>query len=174
MDIMNSTKHILQKIIVNNYSYAILRPFIYLAERIKASRKNYVDKQQLAGFKLKAENIFADGIVKHGPVTGMKRSGTGSGASSNYAKLLGSYEKELHPFLAQIIEIPFSQIINIGSDDGYYAIGLALKMPQAQVTAFDINKKARELTQLNARLNQVGNLAVAGKFSADELTKQVA
>src|SRR6516164_6432959 len=39
-------------------------------------------------------------------------------------KWLGTYEQELLPVIQQIIQTPYSTIIDIGSAEGYYAVGL--------------------------------------------------
>lgn len=43
--------------------------------------------------------------------------------------LLGTYERELHPWLERIFASPFAHVIDIGGGTGYYACGLALRMP---------------------------------------------
>lgn len=40
-------------------------------------------------------------------------------------KLLGCYEAELQGVLAQILATPYQDILDIGSAEGYYAVGLA-------------------------------------------------
>jgi hypothetical protein len=54
-------------------------------------------------------------------------------------QLLGAYERELHEAISKVIETGFDQIIDIGASDGYHAVGLALRMPQAQVHAYERN-----------------------------------
>ena len=51
--------------------------------------------------------------------------------------LLGTLELEIHPAFAELSAFRFDQIINIGATEGYYAVGMALKWPQATVYAFE-------------------------------------
>jgi hypothetical protein len=68
-----------------------------------------------------------------------------------FPKLLGSYEKELHNFFYNISQKNYTNIINIGCDDGYYLIGIALKLKGVDYYGFDINDRAlRECKQLIA------------------------
>ena len=58
-------------------------------------------------------------------------------------KLLGTYERELHAFIAEAIETGYSHLIDIGAAEGYYAVGLALRMADCVVHAFDTDPEAR-------------------------------
>ena len=90
--------------------------------------------------------------------------------SSTYAKLLGSYEMELLPALKKLTALPYNNLINIGSDEGYYAVGLARLMPELNVVAFDCNKTAREKCNSLALLNGVQDrIKVKGCFTINDL-----
>ena len=60
-------------------------------------------------------------------------------------KLLGCYEAECHPFIEEACGRTYSQVINIGAGEGYYAVGLARRMPTVPVIAFEANAINREL-----------------------------
>jgi hypothetical protein len=70
-------------------------------------------------------------------------------------KLLGVYERELHAAVAGWRVDPPALIANVGCAEGYYAVGLAVALPQTRVLAYDIDPKARELCERLARLNRV-------------------
>jgi hypothetical protein len=70
-------------------------------------------------------------------------------------KLLGSYELECHSFVEAICFRTYDQVINIGAGEGYYAVGLALRLPRARVIAFERHARSRELCIALARLNRV-------------------
>ena len=70
-------------------------------------------------------------------------------------KLLGTYEMELEPFIREAIATQPDIVVDIGSAEGYYAVGLAVALPEAEVHAFDINPLAHRLLLANARLNGV-------------------
>lgn len=83
--------------------------------------------------------------------------------------LAGTYEKELHPFLEQIIATPYQNILNIGCAFGYYATGLALRMPHVAVHAFDINEAEQKRCRDMAALNNVSDrVTVAGLFQGED------
>jgi hypothetical protein len=72
-------------------------------------------------------------------------------------KLLGTYENELHEPLEKLISRHPTLVINVGCAEGYYAVGMARRLPKAKVMAFDADPKARRAPLGNAALNQVHN-----------------
>lgn len=115
--------------------------------------------------------LFSDGVVRHGPFAGLRYAELTSVGSALYPKLLGSYESELHPWMAEICDAGYSEIIDVGCAEGYYAVGLALRVPQATIYAYDLWEGAQQLCADFARLNGVGDrVVVRSLFTADELT----
>jgi methylase of polypeptide subunit release factors len=54
-------------------------------------------------------------------------------------------------------------VIDIGCAEGYYAVGLALRIPSAYVIAFDTNREATDLCRLMADLKRLSHrLITAG------------
>jgi hypothetical protein len=70
-------------------------------------------------------------------------------------KLLGSYELECHSFVEEICSQTYDRVINIGAGEGYYAVGLARRLPGAKVIAFESHAKSRQLCAVLAQLNGV-------------------
>ena len=95
-----------------------------------------------------------DGKVMTGPFSGMAYIEEACG-SALCPKLVGSYEAELHQVIQAIIQRPYPLIVDVGAAEGYYACGLAMRLPHARVLAYDINPVARELCERMARLNGV-------------------
>jgi hypothetical protein len=98
-----------------------------------------------------------DRVVATGPFQGMRyidldKAPLGSPIAPC---LLGSYEAELHPLLEELIAEEFRRVVNIGSSEGYYAVGMALRLPQAQVFAFESDDNTRPLCGQMATLNGV-------------------
>jgi precorrin-6B methylase 2 len=83
--------------------------------------------------------------------------------------LLGTYEMELHPWLNQLFHGEFSQIIDIGANFGYYAVGLARRFPSATSVAFDADWWARRTVREMASANGVDGVSVKGLCSASWL-----
>lgn len=116
--------------------------------------------------------LFCDGIVRHGPFAGLKYPELTSIGSALYPKLLGSYESELHSWIQEICDAGYSEIIDVGCAEGYYAVGLARRVPDAHVYAYDIYEGAQTLCANCAAANDVADrLSIRGAFSADELLR---
>ena len=96
-----------------------------------------------------------DLTVLHGPFTGMKYPGSEAAGSAFIPKLLGSYERELHPVLEHLLAKSYTAMVDVGCAEGYYAVGIARRLPQCQVTAYDLDSRARSLCQSMAALNGV-------------------
>lgn len=90
-------------------------------------------------------------------------------------KLLGTYEKELWGVVHEIVNSSYESVVILGAAEGYYAVGLAYRMPKVEVVAFEAQSDIRlRLTQL-ARENQLANRIVCkGKCDAAKLESQLA
>ena len=71
--------------------------------------------------------------------------------------IFGTYEVELHPFIEEVAQKSYDCILDIGSAEGYYAVGLALRM-KTTVHAFDCEPRERYHLRQMARLNGVTDL----------------
>ncbi len=73
-----------------------------------------------------------NGVVQSGPFAGMKLSQNEVWKDGNLGtKLLGCYEKELHGFIEDEIKRLSnrpSRIVDIGCAEGFYSVGLALRL----------------------------------------------
>jgi hypothetical protein len=72
--------------------------------------------------------------------------------------LLGTYESELHPWLAEIFQQRFAQILDVGAKFGYYAVGLARRYPDTPVVAFDPDPWARAALREMSTTNETKNV----------------
>ena len=70
-------------------------------------------------------------------------------------KLLGCYEQELHTAIEDFIALQPSCVINIGCAEGYYAVGLARRLPGSRVAAVDLDEVALAACDANAAANNV-------------------
>ena len=93
--------------------------------------------------------------VRSGPFKGMKYPGAEAAGSALIPKLLGSYESELHPMLERLITKGYDDVIDVGCAEGYYAIGMAMRLPKARIHAYDTSATARALCMAMAKLNGV-------------------
>lgn len=85
-------------------------------------------------------------------------------------KWVGTYELELSDIVEAIVHRGYIRILNIGSAEGYYAAGLAMRNPSAEVFAFDTDPLSRRQTRRLAHLNRVsGRIHVEGECKHDRL-----
>jgi hypothetical protein len=85
-------------------------------------------------------------------------------------KLLGCYEHELWPAIEVAIGRRPSAVINVGSAEGYYAIGFKLRLPAVPVIACDINAVSLEQCAQLAEQNGVEIQTRIGCRFAEELS----
>lgn len=108
-------------------------------------------------------------MVMQGPLAGMDFLHK-STEGCHIAKLLGCYEQPLQPFIEQAIQRPYATVLNIGCAEGYYAVGMARRMPNTQVLAHDLNPLAQSTCAELARKNGVADrVHVGGLFSPGDL-----
>ncbi len=109
-------------------------------------------------------------FVHNGPFVGMKYIQQSTG-SALLPKILGSYEEPIHKWIEQIISNPekYRIILDIGCAEGYYAVGFALRMPNTEIIAYDVNDRAREKLNKMIEINKIKNIIVKDECSFDEL-----
>lgn len=92
--------------------------------------------------------------VHSGPFSGMKYLGVSVG-SQYFPKILGTYEKELHSTIETLCSKNFDHVVNVGAGEGYYAVGLARRMSETGVIAFESDAAGQEITRRMAQINGV-------------------
>lgn len=117
------------------------------------------------------EHVRRHGLeVLRGPLTGLRYLPELQTSGDLVAKLVGTYEQELHAALEGWISAAPATIVDVGSAEGTYAVGLALAIPRARVLAFDIDPAARALCGAMAELNGVADrVRVQGACTHDVL-----
>lgn len=114
-------------------------------------------------------NRRTGGRVKGGPFAGTKYI-YGAVGSAYVPKLLGIYERELNEYVEQACSLHPKLIVDIGAAEGYYAIGLALRNPDATVIAFEMEEKGQDALKEMANMNNVASrVDVRGKCEVAEL-----
>jgi hypothetical protein len=89
--------------------------------------------------------------------------------------LLGTFERELHVVIEKALQIPFDRVVNVGAREGYYATGLALRLPGAKVVAFEAELEGQRIISHLACLNSVAErLEVLGWCGPSELEASLA
>ena len=108
------------------------------------------------------DRIFGSGCepsVLSGPFEGMKYFNETVWGPIE-PKWIGCYEEELHGVIEKVIRAEYEAVIDVGSAEGYYAVGLAWRCPHARVFSYDTDIWSRLQQRRLARLNNVVNLKV--------------
>jgi hypothetical protein len=107
--------------------------------------------------------------VRSGPFGGVHYVADSIG-SAYIPKLLGIYEIELAPHVDSICRRKPALIVDIGAAEGYYAVGLAVRNPQARIIAFEMNPAGQAALREMSSLNMVSDrVEVRGKCEPEDL-----
>ncbi|MBN2711100.1 MAG: class I SAM-dependent methyltransferase [Planctomycetes bacterium] len=139
-------------------SRTLVRGTEYLREQ---RRRRSIDFNDVRDVVL---DISPDLSVKYGPFAGMKYPEIKSVGSSLVPKIIGSYERELHPLVEKLCGNEYTEIVDIGCAEGYYAVGFAMRIPGAKVYAYDTNDEGIELCRKMAEVNGVAGRLETGSF----------
>lgn len=129
----------------------------------------YIDRQRQTETRedLKTKIIrerFSDLTVRHGAFANLKYPGIAASGSALLPKLLGSYEVEIAPMIDKISQQAYTDVVDIGCAEGYYAVGFGLMFPKAKVHAYDVDAGARRLCQKMASKNGIADRLHMGRF----------
>jgi hypothetical protein len=102
--------------------------------------------------------------VTVGPFRGMRLAHS-SGEGCHIAKLIGIYEQPLWSIIDTVVAKNYDLVLNVGAAEGYYAIGLACRMPKVHVLAHESNRAARQILERLIEVNGVSGRV----FAADTL-----
>jgi hypothetical protein len=102
-------------------------------------------------------------VVLNGPFAGLDFLAE-SAEGCHVPKLLGTYEQPLHAAIETVIATAYPILLNIGCAEGYYAVGLARRMPATKVLAFDTDANARKVCADLAAKNGVTDRIEIGEL----------
>lgn len=109
--------------------------------------------------------------VAGGPFQGMTYANSAT-EGALIARLLGVYESELHPHFEAFIADGLDCVIDVGCAEGYYAVGLARRMPDTTIYAFDILESARAACAGMAAQNGVSDrVLIGGEFRPEDFQR---
>ena len=110
-------------------------------------------------------------VVASGPFSGMTYVKAAT-EGALIARLLGVYESELHPHVEAFIAEDLECVIDVGCAEGYYAVGLARRMPGVTVYAHDILESARLVCAGMAAENGVSDrVVIGGEFQPEDFQR---
>jgi len=143
----------ISKLVANPYFWtASKRTIIRLADAIKAARHRLDSSTEMA---LNSLQISPDLKVLRGKFEGMVYPQAIACGSALPPKLIGSYEGELDQVMETIIQLTPERIYDIGCAEGFYAVGLAMRLPKTKIHAFDTDSVARRACSALAKRNNV-------------------
>lgn len=164
-------RKIIRKLVENKITWRILNFFYRVFYRfqfekeliqIEIKQKGMLEKESV--LKKKFSNL----TVADGPFKGMIYPDFIAYGSAMYPKLLGCYESELNPSLESLLKTDYHSIVDIGCAEGYYAVGVAMRQPNAMVYAYDIDVKAMDACEKMAKLNKAEKNMRFGTFCSPE------
>jgi len=121
---------------------------------LRAGATSGISQRRVAASRAVFESL--GGEIQSGPLAGTRLTSKFAwGDASVGAVVIGCYEEQLHQPLEELIAGSPDLIVNIGSAEGTYAVGLARRLPDAQVLAVDVEAVALEAVRANAALNGV-------------------
>jgi hypothetical protein len=110
-----------------------------------------------------------NGRVRAGPFIGMRYIHSSVG-SAYVPKLLGIYERELNDVIERACALNFPLIVDIGAAEGYYAVGMALRYPNARIVAFEMEERGRRAMEEMTKINGVAaRIEIRGKCDSENL-----
>jgi hypothetical protein len=118
-----------------NCAWWALSPFAYATAQVARQSRRRVLAGPFAGMRYPAG--FVPRLLFHGPYQ------------------VGSFELELHPALERIVQSDPGLVVNVGSAEGYYVTGLAMRLPSAEVIGFEDDPRLRAACASLAGLNGV-------------------
>ena len=97
-----------------------------------------------------------------GPFQGMRIELSPLSSRHLLGYILGSQELELRQAIETVIVNGYRTILNVGAADGYYAVGLARRLPDARVDAFEALPELHPLIAHTATVNGIGDRLTIG------------
>jgi hypothetical protein len=97
---------------------------------------------------------FGD-VIQAGPFRGLGYPDWAMTQVDAYSpKILGSFEMELHRAVEAAIARAPRTVVNVGAAEGYYAVGMALRLPDARVVAYEPREAQADRMRAIAELNE--------------------
>jgi hypothetical protein len=145
-----------------------------LLDRYRSHRLRRYFSRQYSSLQEEAYGVlFGHGLPKilSGPFTGMPYLDEIVWGPIT-PKWIGCYEAELHNIVERILSDGYTQIVNVGCAEGYYAVGFAWRLPGIKVIAFDSDPVARQQASRLAALAGVADrITISGYCTAPILNR---
>lgn len=128
-------------------------------------RRSPIERQAAALYR----RIGRPSTIAGGPFKGMKYIAE-STCGAILPKMLGTYELELQPLVEKAVATGPDLVVDVGSAEGYYAVGMARRLPASRIVCFDVDRYARHLLKDLAGRNGMGErVEIRGECSPETL-----
>jgi hypothetical protein len=127
--------------------------------------------RQFDAISQKLSHTFGD-VVLDGSFEGMKYCKDAC-VSFPPSKRMGSYECELADVVGHIVSSNYDRIVDVGSAEGYYAVGLLTKTKSSLMFAYETTPGDRRWLLQNAQLNGVSDRLSIGEFCTPEVLQSI-
>lgn len=134
-----------------------------MADRARSYERDYRIRHGITGL---GERLAAstDATVRSGPFAGLRYPADRlADVDAPVAKLVGCYEQEIADIFAGALGRGVRTFVDVGSADGYYAVGMAVRNPLLTTYAYDLSSSARRLCAAVAALNGVAERVRLGR-----------
>lgn len=135
---------------------AIIRKTLYRITGINSIGKAINPITYFDALYFRVVYVLLSGCVWAGKFQGLSLQKRHSGGSEIKPKLFGTYETELNGVWEGLTS-SIATVVDIGADDGYYAVGLARMNPNIRAVAVECDHTRCELIQKNVDKNQVSD-----------------
>lgn len=167
-------KKLIDIVVRNDLGWKILNTvFVRIADYAKSARGTRESERHEEFIKNVVNAVCPDFVVRHGPFKGMKYSKHNSFRGVLLPKLIGSYEKEIQRIIEESCCTAYSEVVDVGCAEGYYAVGFAVRIPGAKIYAYDTDPEARRLCRETAELNDACQRVVIGSFCSGETLRSI-
>lgn len=163
-------KGIIDKLITNNFIWNLIGPMAKIGVKLDHTRHKLTAPKKKTVIA-ETPSFFKSLQVLNGPFKGMKYPKLESVGGAIFPKLMGSYESEIQTVIEEFCKKEYSEIIDVGCAEGYYAVGVAKFSDNPKIFAFDTNPAAQGLCAEMAILNNVRDKIIIGSTLTPEMLK---
>ena len=134
-----------------------------MADRARSYERDYRSRHGITGLGERLASS-TDATVRSGPFAGLHYPADRlADIDAPVAKLVGCYEQEIADIFSDALRSGVRTFVDVGSADGYYAVGMAVRNPLLTTHAYDLSKSARRLCAAVAALNGVADRVRLGR-----------
>jgi len=129
------------------------------------------ERYHLYNYVTRRAELFLNGVVSKGPFEGMRYINKAYVGFVCH-KVTGTYEKEIQHIIKDELLIKYDAIFDVGSAEGYYAVGMALNSKAKVIVSYEGSEVGRKLQTELATLNQIENKIKIKGYCDEQILKE--